>query len=392
MRVLHVIPSLSPACGGPSFALPAMAKALSAAGLRVDIVATDDDGPGRRMQNQAPGMPVQFEGYRVFYFPKQTEFYKASLPLLYWLMKHVDDYDAVHVHALFSFSSLAASWACLLKQVPYIIRPLGVLGWGMQHRRRLLKAFSFRLLDKPVVDRAAAVHYTSSQEQDEAVHLCLRCRPVVIPLGFDLAPFQSLPSSQAFLARHPEAAGKKVVLYLSRLDPKKNVAALLEAFAILRRDDVVLVIAGSGDPGHMAHLQEHSAQLGIREKVLWTGHIEGEMKLSALAAASLYVLPSLAENFGIALLEAMAAARACLSTPGVALAAEAAKEEAVLLATADPPSLAGAMRSVLDDPALAGSLGSRAASFVRSRYSSDAMAASLAGLYQSCLASPSTQS
>lgn len=392
MRVLHIIPSLSPACGGPSFALPSMARALSSAGVLVDVVTTNDDGPGRRNQFDVSGVPAQFDGFRVFYFQKQTEFYKVSLPLFGWLLRNVQNYDLVHVHAVFSFSSMAAAWACSLKGVPYIIRPLGVLGWGMHHRRRRLKALSFRLLDKPVLDRAAAIHYTSRQEQDDAAQLGLCARPVVIPLGFDLSAFQTLPPVDVFLSRFPQAVDKKICLYLSRLDPKKNVESLLEAFAALHAGNVLLVIAGGGEKAHVEHLQKRSVELGIAHNVLWAGHLDGELKLSAMAAASLYVLPSLAENFGIALLEAMAAARACVSTPRVALAAEAAKEDAVLLSEVDSDSLASSIKMILEDSAKATSLALNAASLVRKKYSADSMAAALIQLYKACIDSHSSRS
>jgi hypothetical protein len=84
VRVLHVIPSLSPSQGGPSFALPVMARALVQQGVYVDVVTTDDDGSKRRINKQS-GLHEADGGYRVCYFPKQTEFYKVSLPLYAWL-------------------------------------------------------------------------------------------------------------------------------------------------------------------------------------------------------------------------------------------------------------------------------------------------------------------
>jgi len=384
MRALHVIPSLSPKHGGPSMALPAMARALAAAGLEVDVATTDDDGPGCRMKDVPHAVPVQHEGFRVFYFPKQSEFYKLSLPLLRWLVRHVADYDVVHVHTVFSFATLAAGWSCRLLRVPFIVRPLGVLSsWGMANRRRWVKGLSFSLLDKPVLNRAAALHYTSTQERDDAARLGLRAEPKVIPLGFDLAAVQSLPPSSVFHETFPQAQSREMVLYLSRLDPKKNVEALLEAFALLR-SEAVLVIAGSGEAEHVAHLQQRSQQLGLTERVIWAGHLEGVVKMSAFAAASVYVLPSHSENFGIALLEAMTAGLACVSTEGVALAAEAALEGAVVLSRTEPEPLARALEDLLNYPARRRVLGAQAARLARERYSAKAMAAGLKQMYENC--------
>ena len=120
LKVLHVIPSLSPVHGGPSFVLPVMARALADRGIEVDVACTDDDGPGRRLAGIPLEVAVQRNGFRVFYFPKQTDFYKVSLPLMTWLEEHVSEYDVVHVHAVFSFSTIAAGRAARRHGVPYI--------------------------------------------------------------------------------------------------------------------------------------------------------------------------------------------------------------------------------------------------------------------------------
>ena len=389
MRVLHVIPSLSPKHGGPSMALPAMARALDSLGISVDVATTDDDGPGCRISGIPLAVATQHEGFRVFYFPKQTEFYKVSLPLLRWLFRHVADYDAVHVHGVFSFSMLAAGWSSRIRHVPYIVRPLGVLNsWGMANRRRWIKALSFRLLDKPVLDHAAAIHYTSRQEEAEVSRLGIRSPGVVIPLGIDLRPYQSLPSPELFTKRFPEIAGRPLVLFLSRLDPKKNVELLLEAMRLLlsekfapSRPAPLLVIAGSGSPDYTARLKARASELGLDADVLWAGHLEGLEKLASLAAAAVFVLPSYSENFGIVLLEAMASGLPCIASDQVALAAEVAAFDAVELVPCEPSMLARSITGQLDNPERSLAMGRRAAERALQSYSLQSMADALKNMY-----------
>jgi glycosyltransferase involved in cell wall biosynthesis len=378
VHVLHVIPSLSPSQGGPSFALPAMARALHAEGVEVDVATTDDDGPGRHL-SLGTG-PAEHWGYRVWSFPKQTEFYKLSLPLARWLNRHVREYDLVHIHAVFSFATVAAARAARRAGVPYLVRPLGVLNrWGMEQRRPWLKALSFRLLDKPLLDCAAGLHFTSLQERDEAAGLGLRAPAQVLPLGFDLGEFDSLPPAPVFHAAFADTADRPLVLYLSRLDPKKNLEGLLEAWAQVS-GPARLVIAGEGDAAYTAALRERAAQLGLGERVLWTGRLQGECKRAALAAATLFVLPSRSENFGIALLEAMAAGLPCVSTPGVALATEA--EGSVRVVAAEPAALAGALNRLLEDPAERTRLGAAARELARRKYTLLAMGRELKAWYE----------
>lgn len=360
-----------------------MARALAYRQIEVDVVTTDDDGTGRRLPNVEHGVPAQRDGFRVFYFPKQTEFYKVSLPMLLWLMRHVHEYDLVHVHAVFSFSTLAAGWSSSLRGVPFIVRPLGVLNsWGMNNRRRWIKAWSFRLLDKPLLNRASAMHYTSIHERDDAARLHLKAAPEVVPLGLDLLPFDRLPNAALFLDQHPDIAGRPVVLFLSRLDRKKNVELLLESFAQIS-EPVCLVIAGSGEVDYVSSLKARAKRLGVTDRVIWVGHLSGQTKLAALAATTVYVLPSESENFGIALLEAMASGLPCISTPGVALAAESAS--AVVLTPTESHALTAAMSRLLGDPTERQRLGAAAKQCAQEHYSLTTMGRNLMNLYQSVL-------
>lgn len=385
MKVLHIIPSLSPSQGGPSKALPEMASALVQAGVSVDVACTDDDGAGHRISSLNLDLPQTHpHGFRVFYFPKQTEFYKVSLPLLFWLWRHAGEYEVIHIHSVFSFSTLAGAWAARLAGVPYIVRPLGVLNsWGMNHRRRWVKALSFGLLDKPVLNSAAAIHYTSDQEAAEALPLVLTAVPVVLPLGIDLVEFGTLPPREAIASEWPQTAGKVVILFLSRLDEKKGLPVLLEAYAKIQSEcsETLLIVAGDGDAELKQSLLRQSRQLGIESLVIWTGHLSGTRKLAALAGADLFVLPSRSENFGIALLEAMAAGLPCVTTFGVALACDEICQEAVICTPVnDAEALACECLRLLKDSALRKTLSIKARAAAQN-YSSEVMAARLLKLY-----------
>ncbi len=384
MNALHVIPSLSPSQGGPSFALPLMARSLGRVSVVVDVATTDDDGPGGRLDVPL-GERVARDGYGVFYFRKQTEFYKVSLPFRAWLRRHVRDYDLVHIHALFSFTSNCAARTAHRAGVPYIIRPLGVLNrWGLQNRRRLLKSLSFRFLEQPILNHAAAMHYTARAEQVEAESCGATAPAAVIPLGLELGDFAVLPSSELFLRRCPSAVGRSVVLFLSRIDPKKGLDLLLPAFAQVkqRHPQALLVIAGSGSGEYIHGLQQEAARLGLSEDVVWPGFLAGADKLSALAAATLYVLPSYSENFGIALVEALAAGVPCLTTEGVAVAEDIREHEAGLVIAPEVASLADALDRLLRDETLRTRLGASGQRLAQERFSLGVMGSKLCHLYQ----------
>jgi len=305
--------------------MPALARALGEAGVEVTVVSTDDDGPGMRLQVPL-GLEIQGRGGQYLYFRKNTDFYKFSWQLTRWLARHVSDFDLVHVHALFSYASTAAALIARRKAVPYIIRPLGVLNrWGMQNRRRIVKAISFQLIESRILRGACAVHYTSRIEQREAETATSTlgiARSAVIPLP--IAPVRGAADPERFFAKFPGARNKQIVLFLSRIHPKKGIELLLDAFYEIHRKhpSAVVVIAGEGEPAYVSILRRKANEMKIAKYVIWSGHLSGEEKWAAFAAATVFVLPSFSENFGIAAAEALARGVPTVITEGVGLSEE----------------------------------------------------------------------
>jgi len=384
MKVLHVIPSLSAAHGGPTRALALMERELTAQGVTVHTATTDDDGSGRR--NGKPcGVPLAENGATRWYFRRQTGFYKASLPMARWLRRHAADYDLLHIHALFSFSSVAAVQAARHAGVPYILRPLGTLGaYGVTQRRPWLKRLSLALREGPALRAAAAVHFTSDAERDEAAELGIAMRSVVIPLGIDAAT-----DTPAGLVRQQFSGlgDAPYLLFLSRLDLKKNVAGLLQAFSQIaeRHQAVQLLIAGDGEAAYVASLKAQAGVLGLESRVVWAGHLEGALKASAFAGATAFVLPSFSENFGIAAAEALMAGLPCVLGEGVAIAAQVAAAGAGLGVKPDAASVAAAMEQVLANAEQREAMSAAARRLARERFSADAMGRNLLGLYREIL-------
>jgi len=293
---------------------------------------------------------------------------------------------------LFSYAPWAAGRACRAANVPYVMRPLGLLNrYGMEQRRPWLKDLSFRCVERPLLDHSAAIHYTSQQEANEAARLQLHARAAVIPLGLDLRAFAKLPDAEVFHSRWPETRARRVVLFISRIDAKKGLDVLLSAFTAMQQrvPEAMLVIAGSGDAALEVSLKAQAKILGIADDVLWCGFVDGELKLAALAAASVYVLPSRSENFGIALLEAMAAGCPCVTTPGVALAHDAAPGS-LQVVPLEAVSLGDAMTELLTDRALAKQLGQAARAAAFAQFTAEANAQQLTLLYEQVARAQST--
>lgn len=384
MKVLHVIPSLSTVHGGPTKALGLMERVLTAQGLAVETVTTDDDGPYRH-NNKTCGLPLQENGVTRRYFRKRVEFYKVAPGLAVWAARHVRQYDLVHIHALFSFTSIAVAWAARRAGVPYILRPLGTLTrYGVTQRRPWLKQLSLALFEGPALRHAAVVHFTSEEEAREALQWGMPMRSVVIPLGIE-----SAQRADANLARGRFASlgEDPYLLYLSRLDPKKNVEGLLRALSLCSAGlpQLRLVIAGDGDAAYVAGLKALAHELKLSDRVVWAGHVDGAVKASLLASAAVFVLPSFSENFGIAAAEALMAGKPCILGKGVAIAQDVADAGAGLAVAPDAESIAAGVAHLMTDTKARASMCIRAAELAHEKYSASAMGSKLVRLYSEIL-------
>ncbi len=378
-----MIPSLSRVHGGPSNAIWSIARSIAPLGASVTVVSTDNDGPDCRLSLESrESLSTSAQGVDVVFRGQTSEFYTASLPGLLWLVKNITHFDVIHVHALFSFMPVAAAWLARLRGVRYVIRPLGTLGaYGLSARRRWLKKVSLTLCERPLLRGAAAVHCTSDAEQVEVLAVCPTARTVVIPLA--VPPFESA-SESAVRTLLGARYGGPVVLFLSRLDPKKNVEVLLEAFALLapHHSDATLLIAGDGERDYVTSVKVRAETLGLAAQVIWAGRLDGVAKAAAFTAATVFALPSHSENFGIAAAEALAAGVPCVLSPGVAIAAKVASSGAGQVADMTPRATANALAVYLDSADTRSAASAAAKEVALTEYSTAAMGDRLMSLYR----------
>jgi glycosyltransferase involved in cell wall biosynthesis len=132
-------------------------------------------------------------------------------------------------------------------------------------------------------------------------------REKISPLGVETPPTASAEVRDKFFERYPQLRNKRVLLFLGRLHPKKGCDILIDAFAQIADDSVALLLAGPDQVGWQAELQRRAEQLKVSTRVIFPGMLQGEMKRAALAATDAFVLPSHQENFGMAVVEALAA-------------------------------------------------------------------------------------
>jgi glycosyltransferase involved in cell wall biosynthesis len=312
LKVLHVIPAVAPRYGGPSIAVFSMCKAIQDAGIQTCIAATDADGKTRIPVEL--GREYVYQSVPCVFFSRQfSEAFKYSRPLAAWLEQNVSRFDAVHIHAVFSHSSVAAGRACRRSGVPYIVRPLGTLDPWSMNQKRIRKNLLWYTACRSLLKQSAAVHYTTHEEMTLAEESLGVSRGAVIPLGVE--PFCDNQTTDSM--RRP------YVLILCRLHPKKNVDIVIRAFSQLSCQPEFsawsLVIAGDGELAYTRFLRSLVTELGATERIRFTGWLDRAQKSVFLRSADLYVLISHQENLGIAVLEALSCGVPALVSEGVNL-------------------------------------------------------------------------
>ncbi|MGB3495756.1 MAG: glycosyltransferase [Elainellaceae cyanobacterium] len=388
MKVLHVIPSVAPVRGGPSQAIFQMVCALNQQNIKADIATTDDNGSFRL--DVPLHHSVQYYGVPVRFFPRFSPAAAAvrefafSSAFTTWLWHSITDYDLIHVHAIFSYVPTAAMAIARLKGVPYVVRPLGQLcQWSLQQSQRR-KQLYLDLIERANLSHANAIHFTSDAERVEAKSLGLKTPGVVIPHGLTLAP--TISDAPAQLRQWLQLPGDEpIILFLSRLHPKKGLEVLIKSLMRMADQRFTLLIAGSGDPSYEAKLRHLINQSGLGDRTRLVGFVSGHEKDLLLQGATLFTLTSHSENFGVAVLEALASRLPCVVTPGVALASMISRENLGWVPDLDEGAIANAISEALVQPEKRQEIGDRARQFIEAHYTWEQVASRLIDTYQSIL-------
>jgi glycosyltransferase involved in cell wall biosynthesis len=377
VRILHVAPNISRAYGGPTYSLAAYARAAIDAGAEVSIAAPEPPPADKWLATQLPGVAVNV--FRTY----GRDAFLASPALHRWLAENGEHFDLVHVHGLLNPVSSLAARACARNGWPFVIRPFGTLSrYTYSHRRGALKEAYSRRVDRPNLRRASAIHFTTIVERDESAwqEIDWGQRAFVIPPPW--------VASKAVTPRTIRTK-RRTVLFLSRLHPVKRVDLLLAAWPLvtMAQPDARLVIAGAGDASYLRTLQEQAAPLG--DSVRFAGFVEGKEKAALLGEADVFVLPSQHENFGIAVLEALAFGLPVVLTKEVQLSGFVAEHSLGVISGESAEALASAVGEALADDVLTARCREHGPSLVARYFSLVTVGQQLLDMYRFSLDHPS---
>ncbi len=389
MNILHIVPSVSLVYGGPSQMVLGLSQALAAEGVDVTLITTNSNGDAGQAPLDVPlGKEIEQDGYKVIYFPcSPFRRYKFSLPLLQWLARNAKHYDLAHIHALFSPVSTAAATIARQQKLPYIMRPLGTLDPADLQKKKQLKQIYGLLLEKPNLAGAGAIHFTSQEEAKVSERYGTNTPDLVIPLGVNLP--KSLPPLGKARQELNINQATPIILFMSRIDPKKGLDLLLPALETLQQEGIkfhfVLAGANPQDPDYENGISQQIKQSPLNTITTITRFVQGETKLGLLQDADIFVLPSYYENFGIAVAEAMATGTPVVISDRVHIWQEIQSAAAGWVSSCNLSQLTQTLRQVLQNPSDWQEKGINARNLVQNNYSWNAIAKQMVTAYQAIL-------
>ncbi len=383
MRLLHVVPTYLPAAryGGPIQSVHGLCRALAARGHEVSVFTTNVDGPG--VSGAPLGRPVDLDGVRVWYFPTGggRRLYRAP-EMERALAARVDAFDILHLHSVFLWPTAMAARLARRAGAPYVLAPRGMLVADLIRRKSpWLKTAWIGLFERANVAGAASIHATAQVEADEIEKLGFTARRIdVVANGVDLPDDAIL--ARAAASKPVARDGRPVVLSLGRISWKKGLDRLIPAIARVPEAD--LVIAGNDEEGLQPALLRLAEEHGARERVRFAGFVQGAEKWALFRQAAVFALASYSENFGVAVLEAMAAGCPVVVTPEVGLARAVRETGAGVVAEGDPEAFGAAIAALVADPERRGRMGEAGRRAAREMFSWAVIAERMETVYREC--------
>jgi glycosyltransferase involved in cell wall biosynthesis len=381
-RVAHVSAYYAPAFlyGGPPRSIHGLCLALRRHGLDVRVLTTNANGPGTLPA--AVTSSAEYEGVPVRYFERSWPATPiGSRALTAGLRAELPSIDLVHLHGLWNRVVWSAAREARRAGVPYVVSPRGMLQDAARAHKGWRKRAAFAVVERGLLEGAALLHATSDAELETLERLNLGRPLILIPNGIELDPSGGTgigPSEQAHARVEP------VVLFVGRLHPIKRLDLLVDAFVLLRQrhPQARLVVAGPDEYGLRSALVARAGDAG--GAITWCGEVDAGQREALLRSSLALVLCSDSESFGMSVLEALAAGTPVVVTTTCGWS-EVERHGAGFRVEQRPETIAGALATLVVDPAGARAMGARGRALAESRYTWPRVAEAFAAAYDRLL-------
>jgi glycosyltransferase involved in cell wall biosynthesis len=365
LRILFTVPDLSPASGGPSRSVPALARALARLGIHSEILS------------QAPpdGSPVD-AGVPTTLVPADSSRFRDLRAVRPWRDAMHSRFaaggvDVVHDAGLWLPVNHCTATTTSRLGIPRVVSPRGMLEpWALGHQPAKKKA-AWQLYQRRDLARATLLHATSADELAGLRSAGLKNPIAMVPNGVEL------PAGLVPTENHPPRSA----LFLSRIHPKKGLLDLVRAWSVVRPNAWKMIVAGPDERGHLAEVQRAVREAGVESWFEFIGAVDDAAKWALYRSAELFVMPTYSENFGLVIAEALGSGLPVITTRGTPWR-EIESHRLGWWIPVGADALATALREATTLPADAlGAMGRRGRDWVSAHYAWDALAARMGEVY-----------
>ncbi|MEO8377206.1 MAG: glycosyltransferase, partial [Candidatus Sumerlaeota bacterium] len=267
-----------------------------------------------------------------------------------------------------------ASRAAMRLHIPYLISSHGMLDQWSLSQNPLMKKLYVSMRLRKTLEGAVSIHCTSEIEQQMIKKIAPTLPCSVIPNGVDLSEFEELPPRGEFRALFPEIGDRRILLMLGRIHQKKGYDIMMPALRKANLANCVLVIAGADFNDYTPIVKSMAQQNGVEKSVVFTGALKGRDRLRAFVDAELFVLPSYQENFGLAVVEALASGTPVIISTEVNIHEEVSKGSVGWVTKLDVDELSEKLVALMNDDTLRKEMAGRCKEFTTSRYDRNVLA------------------
>jgi glycosyltransferase involved in cell wall biosynthesis len=294
MKTLQMIPAFYPALayGGTVNVAYNISKELAKRGHEVTVYTSDTlDKDSRQKENFAV-----INDIKVYYFKNISNRlawarFVLNTGVISALRKNINDFDIIHLHGFRNFQNIFCYYYAKKHNIPYVMQAHGDLPYANQ--KVLIKKAIDSIIGYRLLHDASKVIALNKTEADQYKKMGVSENKIeIVSNGIDLLEYKCLPEKGHFRNKHHIHNNEKIILYLGRIHKTKGIDMLVEAYSDLVKDlkESRLVIVGPDD-GHLSELKKQTDELGIEDKVLFTGPLFNRDKLTAYVDADVFVTP-----------------------------------------------------------------------------------------------------
>lgn len=298
MKTLHIVQRIDERGGGIVSAVISILTIEKSIGIESTVISIRADGldPSflemAKVKILAPSFPARFS---------------RSKSTNNWLCKNAHNYDLIIIHAIWGALPIEASHIAYNLRIPYVIWPHGSLDPFDLRKKKYIKKMVGPIVIRPILNRSAAIVCTADMEAERLEKYGAKTNTKVLPLP--ITPLSGQGDRQSFRRKFSLSNDDFVLLFLSRIDYIKGLNLLVPAIEEISAKylNIKLIIAGADSNGYEKKVRSWIKKYELEDRIIIAGFLSGQDKHDAFVGSDCFVLPSMKENFGISVVEALSA-------------------------------------------------------------------------------------